>query len=127
MPDIGDVIQLIGDIPNHNLRTGTQGTIVHCHSDDVYEVEFTDENGETLDFLALHSKQFLVIWRYKTKQYVSTTEQASALIDNLPDEVVKEVLDFALFLMMRSRQSISYNTIYHKDMKDKDDITNRLS
>ena len=123
MPDIGDVIELIGDIPGRNLRTGSQGTIVHCHNDDFYEVEFTDEKGETLDFFALHKKQFIVIWRYKTKQYVSIAERASAIIANLPDEVVKEVLDFALFLTLRSRQSINNNTIYHKDMKDNDNIS----
>ncbi|NQU53900.1 MAG: DUF4926 domain-containing protein [Bacteroidetes bacterium] len=28
-----------------------QGTIVHCHTDKAYEVEFTNERGETLELL----------------------------------------------------------------------------
>jgi len=54
IPDIGDVIEV--DIPEKNLCAGIQGTVVHCHESDVYEIEFTNDNGETLDFLALHKK-----------------------------------------------------------------------
>jgi hypothetical protein len=36
MPNIGDVIEIIIDIPTRNLRTGTQGTIVHCHNEAAY-------------------------------------------------------------------------------------------
>jgi hypothetical protein len=63
MPNIGDVIEIIIDIPTRNLRAGTQGTIVHCHNEAAYEVELTNEEGETLDFLALTPEQFVVVWR----------------------------------------------------------------
>jgi hypothetical protein len=59
MPDLFDVIELTVDIPGRGLHVGMQGTIVHCHPGDVYEVEFTDEAGETLDFLALRLEQFI--------------------------------------------------------------------
>ena len=71
MPDIGDIIELIIDIPERNLRSGMQGTIAHCHDSDSYEIEFTDESGETRDFLALASDQFIVVWRVETHEWVS--------------------------------------------------------
>ena len=40
MPDLGDVVELTVDIPDRNLRAGVQGTIVHCHDNEAYEVEF---------------------------------------------------------------------------------------
>ncbi len=50
IPDIGDVIELVRDIPERNIRAGMQGTVVHSHGNDVYEVEFTNADGNTLDF-----------------------------------------------------------------------------
>ena len=61
MPDLFDVIELTENILDRGLQVGMQGTIVECHSDDVYEVEFTDTSGETLDLLALRPSQFIVI------------------------------------------------------------------
>ena len=104
MPDIGDVIELTIDIPGRNLRAGAQGTIVHGHDNEAYEVEFT-EDGETLDFLALRAEQFIVVWRAETQEWLSVAERAAALIANLPDETAQEVLDFARFLSERSRQT----------------------
>ena len=105
MPDIGDVIELTVDIPGRNLRAGVQGTIVHCHDNEAYEVEFTNEDGETLDFLALRAEQFIVVWRAETQEWLSVAERAAALIANLPDETAQEVLDFARFLSAQSRQT----------------------
>jgi len=107
MPDIGDVIELTVDIPERNLRAGVQGTVVHCHNDDAYEAEFTNEQGEPLGFLALRPEQFIVLWRAETQQWVSVVEQAVALISNLPEEAAREVLDFAHFLSVRSQQANS--------------------
>ncbi len=56
IPDIGDIIEIVRDIPEKNC---VPEAVVHCHGNDVYEVEFTDDNGETLDFSALHVKHFL--------------------------------------------------------------------
>lgn len=106
MADIGDIIELTVDIPERNLRAGMPGTIVHRHRDDVYEVEFTNDEGETLDFLAIRAEQFIVVWRVETHQWVPLVEQAAALIVNLSDDAVQEVLDFARFLSAR-RQKIA--------------------
>ncbi|HIE27379.1 TPA: DUF4926 domain-containing protein [Candidatus Poribacteria bacterium] len=63
MPDLFDVVELTVDISERGLRAGMQGTIVERHPDDAYEVEFANERGETVDFLALYPNQFIVVWR----------------------------------------------------------------
>ena len=99
MPDLFDVVDVIVDIPERGLRAGMQGTIVECHPNDAYEVEFTNEGGETVDFLALYPAQFIVVWRAKTQAWVPLAEQVAALVSKLPEEAGPEVLDFARFLM----------------------------
>ena len=104
MAESFDVIELTVDIPEHSLRAGMQGTIVHCHPNEAYEVEFTNETGETLDLLTLQFGQFIVIWRAKTKQWVPMAERIAALTANMPEEAAQEVLDFARFLYYVRRQ-----------------------
>jgi len=67
-----------------------QGTIVHCHNGEAYEVEFANNAGETLDFLALRPEQFIVVWRAETQKWVPLAEQATHLIANLPEESQKQ-------------------------------------
>jgi len=105
MPDIGDIIELIADIPEKNLYAGVRGAVVYCHGNDVYEVEFTDDNGETLDFSAIYAKYFIVVWRAETRQWIPISEQTSALVAKLPDNAAKEVFDFARFLSVKTYQS----------------------
>jgi len=105
MAEIGDVIELISDTAGKGLRAGMQGTIVHCHSNQAYEVEFTNDEGDTLDFLAVHQEQFVVAWRAKTQDWVTVAEKIAALVANLPDEIGLEVLDFARFLSERKRST----------------------
>ena len=101
MHDLFDVVELIVDIPEHGLHAGVQGTIVDCHSEDAYEVEFTNEQGETVEFLALHSNQFIVVWQAKTQTWASLVEQIASLAANLSEEARLEVLDFMRFLHVR--------------------------
>ncbi|WP_417912574.1 DUF4926 domain-containing protein [Candidatus Electronema sp. TJ] len=105
-PDIGDIVEIVRDIPEKHLRAGMQGAVVHCHSNDVYEVEFVDEHGATLDFSALDADQCILVWRAATRQWIPLAEQASALVAGLPDEAARQVLDFARFLSVRSCRSL---------------------
>ena len=77
--EIGDIVEIIKDIPGKNIRAGMQGTVVHSHGNDVYEVEFTNEAGETLDFLALPARHFIVVWQAATSN--TTAIAASVLIE----------------------------------------------
>jgi hypothetical protein len=42
-----DPVVLARDLPEHGLRAGLLGAIVHVHEPDWLEVEFFDESGET--------------------------------------------------------------------------------
>lgn len=100
-PELFDVIELLVDLPEHNLQAGIRGTIVECYPDSTYEVEFTNEEGETLALCALPSEQFIVIWKAKTKTWLSIPEQIAAVITHLSEGRRREVLDFARFLYQR--------------------------
>jgi len=69
-----------------------------------YEVEFTNELGETCAFLALRPDQFIVVWRAKTRTWLSISEQVATLVAHLPEEMGREVLDFACFLRVREQR-----------------------
>ncbi|MCK5523494.1 MAG: DUF4926 domain-containing protein [Thiomargarita sp.] len=101
MPEIGDVVEMIVDKPERNLSVGIQGTIVHSHNNNVYEVELTNKEGETLDVFALNSEEFVLVWRAETQEWVPIAEQTVAIIKDLPDNIAKEVLDFACFLSFK--------------------------
>jgi len=105
MPELFDVIELIIDIPERQLRAGMHGTVLDCYPDGAYEVEFANEFGETLDFWSFTTDQFIVIWRDATHTWVPIAEQAAALVANLPDNAAHQVLDFARFLAARSPQA----------------------
>lgn len=100
-PELFDVIELLVDLPEDNLRAGVQGAVVECYEHNNYEVEFTNQEGETLALCTLSSKQFMVVWKVKTKSWLSVSEQVAAVISHLPDERKREVLDFARSLYQR--------------------------
>ena len=56
-----DTVALIDDIPARKLKRGEVGTIVEVLAPDVFEVEFSDEDGETYAELALRVDQIIVL------------------------------------------------------------------
>ena len=54
-----DVVALMKDMPDEGLRRGQVGTIVDQWKDGVFEVEFSDEFGQTYAFATLHADQML--------------------------------------------------------------------
>jgi hypothetical protein len=54
-----DVVALKEDLPEQKLIAGQVGTIVELLAPEVYEVEFSDDNGQTYAMLPLHSNQLL--------------------------------------------------------------------
>ncbi|PSB22961.1 DUF4926 domain-containing protein [filamentous cyanobacterium Phorm 46] len=54
-----DVVAIKEDLPNHNLLAGQVGTIVEFLASEVYEVEFSDDDGQTYAMLPLHRSQLL--------------------------------------------------------------------
>ncbi|MBD2089527.1 DUF4926 domain-containing protein [Microcoleus sp. FACHB-1515] len=54
-----DVIALKEPLPENGLLAGQVGTIVELLAPDVYEVDFSDNNGQTYAMLSLHTSQLL--------------------------------------------------------------------
>ena len=55
------VVALLEDVPSHRLQRGQVGTIVERLKPDVYEVEFSDDEGRTYASLALRLDQLIVL------------------------------------------------------------------
>jgi hypothetical protein len=56
-----DVVALTEDLSEHNLSQGQVGTVVEKFTPDVFEVEFSDNNGRTYAMLALRADQLMVL------------------------------------------------------------------
>jgi hypothetical protein len=58
---VRDVVALLEDAPAHGLVRGQVGTVVERLSDDVLEVEFSDDEGRTYAEVALNQELLLVL------------------------------------------------------------------
>jgi hypothetical protein len=58
-----DVVALLEDLPEEGLYRGQVGTIVEPLENDIFEVEFNDDEGQTYAMLALPAYQLYVIRR----------------------------------------------------------------
>ncbi|HNA89095.1 MAG TPA: DUF4926 domain-containing protein [Anaerolineales bacterium] len=56
-----DVVALTEDLPEHKLERGQVGTVVEVLAPDVFEVEFTDNDGRTYAELAVKEEKLLVL------------------------------------------------------------------
>ena len=54
-----DVVALVTDLPQAGLVRGQVGTVVEPLAPDVFEVEFSDEEGRTYASLGLRSDQIM--------------------------------------------------------------------
>jgi Domain of unknown function (DUF4926) len=96
-----DIVELLVNLPEHSQAIGAQGTIVECHDLNHFEVEFSNEDGETTALCVLSSQQFIVVWKAKTKQWLTSVDKISAIFNNLPETKREEVLNFARFLYQK--------------------------
>jgi len=56
-----DVVAVTDDLPERKLTRGQVGTVVEQLALDAYEVEFSDNDGQTFATLALKASQLLVL------------------------------------------------------------------
>lgn len=56
-----DPVALVDDLPERKLKRGEVGTVVEVLAPDVFEVEFSDDDGHTYAELALHSDQLIAL------------------------------------------------------------------
>jgi hypothetical protein len=54
-----DTVALIEALPQNGLHLGQVGTIVEILAPDVYEIDFSDNNGQTYALQTLHTSQLL--------------------------------------------------------------------
>lgn len=66
-PKILDVAALLEPHPERNLSRGQVGTIVEDLGGGVFEVEFSDNNGETIATIPVNEKDILLL-HYETEQ-----------------------------------------------------------
>lgn len=57
-----DVVALKESLPQHHLCAGQVGTIVEILAPEVYEIDFSDDDGQTYAMLPLHSSQLLKLY-----------------------------------------------------------------
>lgn len=101
-PEIFDVVELLEDMPAKGLKAGMQGTILEDYGS-AYEVEFADDRGATIEMLALKPDQFMVVWQAATQSWLPVSDQVAAIVEQLPDDRRKQVLEFARSLVLQNR------------------------
>jgi len=117
-----DVVELIVDLPRQRLYAGMQGTVLDVHENGrAFEVEFSDEQGQMLNFLALAPEQFVVVWRSQGRQWVPLAERIAELVSRLPEPAGTEVLDFARFLSVRSSQQSGTQSTHVRVAEDREE------
>lgn len=60
-----DIVKLVK--PFKSLKVGTQGTIVLKYSDNDFEVEFFDENDESIDVVTISKKYLELVTKYSNQ------------------------------------------------------------
>jgi hypothetical protein len=68
-----DIVALRESLPDKNLCAGQVGTIVEYLAPDVFEVEFSDDDGQTYAMLPLKSDQLLKLYYHSQQEETMTT------------------------------------------------------
>jgi hypothetical protein len=61
MINLFNEVALTDDLPERNLQRGLVGTVVEELAPNVFEVEFSDNEGRTYAMLALNADQLMVL------------------------------------------------------------------
>ncbi len=56
-----DTVALLEDLPERNLKEGEVGTVVEILAPDVFEIEFSDDEGQTYAMFALRKNQIVAL------------------------------------------------------------------
>ncbi len=56
-----DTVALLEDLPQCNLKRGEVGTVVEILAPDVFEAEFSDDEGQTYAMFALRESQVIAL------------------------------------------------------------------
>ncbi len=61
MPQLLDVVALLEDLPKEGLYRGQVGTVIEQFENNIFEVEFSDDEGQTYAVLTLPAHQLMVL------------------------------------------------------------------
>ncbi|HMN27747.1 MAG TPA: DUF4926 domain-containing protein [Caldilineaceae bacterium] len=103
-PDLFDTVELLIDLPNSHIRAGALGAIVEQYDERHFEIEFSNEAGETEQLCSLSADQFIVVWRNVTQSPATMADLMAQLTLRLDESEQREILDFARFLHARHQQ-----------------------
>ncbi len=93
-----DVVILTRELPEHGLTKGSKGAVVHCYADGQgFEVEFVSETGETIALLTLERADI-------QSERETIREQVLEILNELPEDLIVEVRDFAEFLHQKQQK-----------------------
>ena len=56
-----DTVALADDLPDRKLKRGEVGTVVEILAPEVFEVEFSDDDGQTYAELAIRADQLIAL------------------------------------------------------------------
>ncbi|MGH7175988.1 MAG: DUF4926 domain-containing protein [Tepidisphaeraceae bacterium] len=62
-----DVVALMEDLPDEGLVRGQVGTVVETVAPGVYEIEFSDDNGQAYAFASMPAEKLLVLHHHPVK------------------------------------------------------------
>ena len=94
-----DVVELIVDLPQQRLYAGMRGTVLEVHGNGkAFEVEFSDEQGQVLSFLAVSPEQFAVAWAWSGATVGSSAERIAELVARLPGAAGRRGVGLCAFL-----------------------------
>ena len=94
-PELFDVVELLVDLSDSEVKVGELGTIVEEYGNCAYEVEFANSEGETIEMRALNADQFIVVWKSASKAWVPLADRLLEMMHKLPEERQEKVLSFA--------------------------------
>ncbi len=121
-----DIVNLTIDIDDHNLKKGRHGTIVHCYNNQqAFEVEFVDDDGDTLALLTLEKSQIEL-------EQESLKSHVVEIINTLPVDDLADIRDNAevlQFLHNHARFNIINSTEITQLLKlkqDRDELITKL-
>ena len=94
-----DIVALKNDLPQHFLQSGQVGTIVEILAPEVYEIEFSDDDGQTYATQALPAYQLLKLHYKPMPNPISNNIHQHGSGDNIAgdkvigDKVMRDKID----------------------------------
>ena len=108
-----DTVALANDLPERKLKRGEVGTVVEILAPDVFEVEFSDDDGQTYAELALRDDQLKV---------AGVPRHERAWIETIVEETKHDLPPFDRYIFVVSRPAITDYLTPEKKRRALEDI-----